>query len=402
MSRVYNKVTARVKNNAGRTLGFVFEDDYIGYEALKGVAYEDDGITNLDIDSNGRLRIKYGRIPVINIADINQAKYKEYCGEHDIKRNGVQSQLKGWKANHRDKVLYVSGANQVGKTTEIRKFSYLNYEQAFYIDMAADRGQHSVRNGIRKCIMKGEDIGKALIRICRSMKWEPFINDENTLIIIDDAQEEPEVFTRVDELKAGLKCDVAVISMDRALPDKDVYEVRMKPLTYKEVCWELFNRCAVDEYNELGGYPEAIVLYKRSKSLNTAHVMLDRVVGLMDGTAAYQFNGGSIDYEIVLRSILKRLVLIISRQGGELTKSDLLDIVTNINSSPLRKAEVRSADILAILNWMERSDWIGRDENGRYHFLDCGMARSICDSYGGSGIKQIVLDDTFEFGGTLK
>lgn len=82
---------------------------------------------------------KERELPVQLIKDVNEKRYCRICNENPLKRD-VQFELNLWKKNWNSKVLYISGARQTGKTTEIFKFAYKNYEQIIYVNLEDKRG----------------------------------------------------------------------------------------------------------------------------------------------------------------------------------------------------------------------------------------------------------------------
>ena len=129
------KAIYRVKNSENKTVGFILDNKkYIPYYS---VLYNISLIENLTSDSNGVIKSKKGTLPVSYIKDINFNKYKDLCRKNPLRRD-VQSELEKWKQNWSNYVLYLTGARQTGKTTELTKFAYKNYEQVIYINLAED------------------------------------------------------------------------------------------------------------------------------------------------------------------------------------------------------------------------------------------------------------------------
>ena len=87
-----------------------------------------------------------------------------------------------WKRFNSDKVLQVEGARQVGKTTEIKKFAYNNYEQVIYINLSVDNQEF-----VNKVIESGLNI-LSLHQYCQESGLPDYIDDKSTLLILDEIQ----------------------------------------------------------------------------------------------------------------------------------------------------------------------------------------------------------------------
>lgn len=111
------RATHRVTDSGSQTTGFIIDGNYTNYyDVVKNVSL----IDNLTLAPEG-VCAEEGELPIQSIKNVNKERYRRICRENPWVRD-VQSELEPWRQNWNSKVLYVSGARQTGKTTEIFKF----------------------------------------------------------------------------------------------------------------------------------------------------------------------------------------------------------------------------------------------------------------------------------------
>lgn len=77
--------------------------------------------------------------------------------------------------------MQLQGSRQIGKTTELLKFAYSNYENIIYVDMTDDTYEF---NRISKSVY----IDIFMSRYCIRANMAKFENTNSTIIIIDEIQ----------------------------------------------------------------------------------------------------------------------------------------------------------------------------------------------------------------------
>ena len=126
------KASARVCNKEKRTTGFIVDGEYVKYyDALQNINL----IDNLFAAKDGVIKSKNKDLNEIDVDKINKSIYEKRCKENPLIRN-VQSELEEWRNRWSEYVLYLTGARQIGKTTELLKFAYKHYEQIIYVNLA--------------------------------------------------------------------------------------------------------------------------------------------------------------------------------------------------------------------------------------------------------------------------
>ena len=103
--------------------------------------------------------------------------------------------------------LYLSGARQVGKTTELLKFAYNNYEQVLYVDLS----QRGVREAFESAINRTNSSAYLVMSsLCRGILGERYFwNAPSTILLVDEIQESPTVYNYIRKL-LSLECHLAV------------------------------------------------------------------------------------------------------------------------------------------------------------------------------------------------
>lgn len=95
-------------------------------------------------------------------------------------------ELKKWKSNPRRKPLVVDGARQVGKTWLLRSFGENEYKKVAYVNLEKDQLARDIFDG-------SFDPQRVLSRLSLHLNMD--ITPDDTLIIIDEAQENPRAIT---------------------------------------------------------------------------------------------------------------------------------------------------------------------------------------------------------------
>lgn len=126
--------TYKVKNRENKTAGFIVDGNYVKYyNAFVNI----DLIDNLSVAEDGTIESKSGTLKEITVKQIHEKIYSDKCSENPLERD-VQADLERWKDKWSNYVLYLTGARQIGKTTELLKYAYKNYEQIIYINLAEE------------------------------------------------------------------------------------------------------------------------------------------------------------------------------------------------------------------------------------------------------------------------
>lgn len=196
------KATAQVKNSEDKIIGFVIDGRFVAAEEARA---NQNVIDNLAEDGDNRLKPVQDPLPVVTLRRINQDRYHEITSQNSLSRE-IQEQFENWRIHKSDYVLYLSGARQTGKTTEIRKFIYKNYENILYIDLSVDR----LRTDLEHCMQGTMNMAFVFAGFCRQNRMVEFVDSPDTVIVLDEIQESVSIYNLIRQMQDGLRCHVIV------------------------------------------------------------------------------------------------------------------------------------------------------------------------------------------------
>lgn len=118
------EATHIVKDSDNGTIGFVVGNSFYKNETVKEhIKY----IDNLTISKSGTIRAKHKLLELDYKDAMIKTRYHALLKENPFERD-VQGDFGWWRDNRCNRILQVSGPRQVGKTTELFKFAYKNYD----------------------------------------------------------------------------------------------------------------------------------------------------------------------------------------------------------------------------------------------------------------------------------
>lgn len=417
-------ITHRVKSSDNKIIGFLDEDN--NFYNCQVVRQEVDLLDNIELLMNGEIRcIKC--LPEISYSVLMRLRYEKLCKENPIKR-GIQKDLSAWKNNECHNVLQLEGMRQVGKTTELLKFAYSNYEYVIYVNLAND-----IFNFCDIFISSGVDC-LAMSRYCIAADLPEYVNSKNTLLIIDEIQEKYEIYNLLKDFNSQLDCDVIVTGsyIGQALKSEyfhsadTVTKLLLTPLSFREFI-KVFdkedisipndlNKCLLNNkssalyeyynvYKKIGGYPNVVMEFVRTKSIDACKLVLRNLLYVFTAESRKYFKHTkeSLIFEYVFREAV--INMLENKTGSENKIADeTLQLVKNSSELTISKNEVLDA-----IKWLKYSKLIsvctlsnrGTDdlqEVERMYFTDCGILHIAADDSGISGNDiENLLTETFIF-----
>lgn len=179
----------------------------------------------------------------------------------------ITAKLEAWKAIAREKALLVVGARQVGKSFAIREFGKTHYACFVEINLFEDKRA-------REALSASVDVSDFISRV--TVLSGQAIVPGDTLVLIDEIQEAPDVVTMAKFLVEDGRCDWAfsgsMLGTEfkgvRSYPVGSVHELPMHPLDFEEFCWaigvsdealETVRCCCADETPVEGYIHEALM-----------------------------------------------------------------------------------------------------------------------------------------------
>lgn len=403
------KATHRVRNKQGKTVGFIIDGQFYNTESMKNNIELVDNLTKL---KNGTIKSKRGKLKEIQLKQYNLIVYRELLKENPFKRE-IEDDFIKWKNDESRKVLRVNGPRQVGKTTEILKFGYNNYEQVIYVNL-----QNNGKIFLEE-VISSQRIPLELTKYCRKFNLPEYIDDDSTLLIVDEIQLIPKVYNSIRLLKSQLKCDIVVtgsylgriFNSEFFHPAGQIDIISLRTLSFREFCslfkaskildnldlygkdspenYELLNKL-YNIYRQIGGYPDVVKKYIETKSVESALGVMSSLMEVFKEESMTYFKDVR-EVEIfngVYRAVAQ--IMCTDKKGtGNHTLKDINTLVSNKNKTLVSKEEVSKA-----VSWVHRCGIIGTCNlvnNGdirdvlydrRIYFTDCGLANYVLQNSG--------------------
>ena len=316
----------------------------------------------------------------------------------------VQNELLNWKNKRHHTVLQIEGPWHVGKTHEVKKFVYSHYKQVVYVNLVRDE------YGFEDLMLTDHFMRE----YCRNAGIGEYVDDESTVLVIDEIQERANVYNAIRDLREQLGCDIIVSgsylartvnSRDFFLPAGIAY-LRMYPLSFKEFCRALniediletisLKSESKDEdyqkleeayqvYRKIGGYPLVVTTFIESRQIDDCMVVLEDLIRTFTAESS-RFFTNSTALSIFQEAYKAVLVQIAEEKKG--TGKTFLEFVMNFVKDtvkePVSRNEVRTA-----ASWLLCSGIIGYCDlynngnvtdvvsNRRAYFADPGIANYI-------------------------
>ena len=130
--------------------------------------------------------------------------------EIELKRD-IYEELLQWKRRNSGLVLELEGARQVGKTYILDKFAREQYQQYIYINMIGESGEYFLecyeKAYHRRNVQDEAENGMAAVL----KTYAPnFVDSRETIVVIDEIQESPVIYSRIREFAREFSCDFIV------------------------------------------------------------------------------------------------------------------------------------------------------------------------------------------------
>jgi len=323
--------------------------------------------------------------------------------EIELERD-VEKDLLEWKNKRHHTVLQVEGPRQVGKTHEVKKFAYSHYKQVVYVNLVRDE------YGFEDLMLTDHFMRE----YCRNAGIGEYVDDESTILVIDEIQERANVYNAIRDLREQLGCDIIVSgsylartvnSRDFFLPAGIAY-LRMYPLSFKEFCRALdleniletvnLNSESENEdyqkleeayqvYRRIGGYPKVVTTFMESRQIDDCMVVLEDLIRTFTAESS-RFFTNSTALSIFQEAYKAVLVQIAEEKKG--TGKTFLEFATNFVKDtvkePVSRNEVRTATswllysgIIGYCDLYNNGDVTDVVSNRRAYFADPGIANYI-------------------------
>lgn len=422
MRQVGVTVTHRVKNSDNITVGFIANNVFINTYMIRANI---SSIDNLAITKSGSFRATK-ELPIIYYKDLNRQTYKKIQSESPFKRD-IEDILENWRKRKNREVLQLNGPRQCGKTTELKKFAYKNYEYIIYIDLSDNSGK------LFSEILNNRNTTDINILIdfmqsyCERANLPQFKNNNRTILIIDEIQLSSTIYNSIrtirnkydiDIIVTGSYLGVTVFNKEFFLPAGTIEEIHMLPLSFREFV-RIYNKHKILDsislnsesnandyeslhalytvYRKIGGYPDVIKEYIRSNDIKQCMKIIGRIINIFTQESRNYFD--TTKHDIIFKSLYSSVFIqMCSNKKGNGTK--LVEDVTQIIKDGTKMVISRD-EISKSLLWIMYSKVVGQcdlcvDGNitnilpaRRFYYLDCGMANYISNT---TGVDKTTID----------
>lgn len=157
----------------------------------------------------------------------------------------IEKDFHDWKDNWADsRTLLVKGCRQVGKTTSVRHFAAENYKYVIYVDVRSETDLSLLESASESNVVE------RLTAFCEAhSEMHAFINSPDTVLILDEVQENKAIYERIRTFNRSLDCHVIFtgsnlkLSQDYFQPAGDcfaIYAVNIRLMLLQ--CWGLLRK----------------------------------------------------------------------------------------------------------------------------------------------------------------
>ncbi len=352
----------------------------------------------------------------------------------DLKRTIYQKLLE-WKAEDSGKVLEVNGARQVGKTYILDKFAKENYQNYIYINMVRSSGKDFIACIDQATEWKpGEKRIEKPIHKALELFDQMFTDCKDTVVIIDEIQESPKVFSMIREFARDFEAHFIVtgsylgktINREYFLPAGDIDVFKMDTMSFEEFLmavgdYELY--CKIDLYGadshedydklrkwydiycQIGGYPAVVKKYLEKKDIVCCKKEITNIINIFIEESERYFD------DILEMNLLEQMLpaiaqtMIKEKKGSSDLIKELSGIVFRDDSNRVTKKSINQA-----LAWFYRSNVIGYcgqvnecdilniTPNSRFYFRDLGVCRHFLEIAGASpDVMAGIINENFVY-----
>ncbi len=337
-----------------------------------------------------------------------------------------------WKKRDKSEyILQLLGPRQVGKTTEVKKFAYSNYEYVIYVNLAADIDDFS------STILDRTGLLDPLTKFCIKANLPPFKDCNKTILILDEVQANYKIYNLLRELREWYKIDILVtgsylgityFNREYFIPAGTAQPMSMTSISFSEFCnifgarkllenIDIFRKGNSEDYNkiynlydiyrQIGGYPEVVKRYIDTKNVNECSDVFEKLLNNFNNESrTYLKNEDEVNFvEKIYRESVKQMITNKGKTGGSLI-SDVRDVIKGSTDKLVTKKDVNKAvswliynGVLGLCSLYLDGKMFNKLSDRRIYYSDCGLASYICKKTGGLDKTNIegLLTETFVY-----
>lgn len=340
----------------------------------------------------------------------------------------IYKKIAEWKNGYnKNKVLFIEGARQIGKTHVINNFVNSNFKKIIKINlMTSDK---EVLNLLDERIMEERLSGKLNreeINFNHELfkRFSPSFEDcEDLVIVIDEIQEDYRMFNRIRQFAREFKTKFIVTGSYLGLTIMreefkqsagDTVTIQMNPMNFPEfikACGkyelyeslDLYGNSNKEDYDEIhkyfndylkvGGYPESVERYILTGNADTSYYK-ELIETILDESQKYfnldSIQGTLVDYNSLQSCIYGVTRLLLKEKKGLENGNYISELRKIMKDKNMKITEVNCNLAMA---WIDRAGLINDcckvidfkfDEktfNQRFYFNDVGLSNYLFDIY---------------------
>ena len=340
----------------------------------------------------------------------------------------IYKKILEWKNGYnKNKVLFIEGSRQIGKTHVIDNFVKNNFKKIIKINLMTD--DNDVLRLIDEQIMNERLSGKLNreeVNFNHELfkRFSPSFEDcDDLVIVIDEIQEDYKMFNRIRQFAREFKAKFIVTGSYLGLTIMreefkqsagDTVIIQMNPMNFSEfikACgkYELYesldlygssNKEDYDEiqkyfndYLKVGGYPESVERYILSGNADTSYY--EELIETILTESQKYFNLDSIQGTLVdynsLESCIYGITRLLLKEKKGLEKGNYIAELRKIMKD--KNMKITEANCNLAMDWIDRAGLINDcckvvdfkfDEktfNQRFYFNDVGLTNYLFDIY---------------------
>lgn len=340
----------------------------------------------------------------------------------------IYKKITEWKNGYnKNKVLFIEGARQIGKTHVINNFVNNNFEKVIKINLMTN--DKEVLNLIDAQIMEERLSGKLnreKVNFNHELfkRFSPSFEDcEDLVIVIDEIQEDYKMFNRIREFAREFKAKFIVTGSYLGLTIMreefnqsagDTVTIEMTPMTFEEfiracgkyelyMSLDLYGNSNKEDYEEIhkyyndylkvGGYPESVERYLLTGGTDTSYYR-ELLVTILNESQKY-FNLDSIQGTLVdynsLESCIYGITRLLLKEKKGLEKGNYIAELKKIMKD--NHIKITEGNWNLAMAWIDRAGLINdcskvvdfkfdtKTFNQRFYFNDVGLSNYLFEFY---------------------
>lgn len=155
----------------------------------------------------------------------------------------IHEKIVRWKEKYaHNTMLFLTGCTKVGKEKELLRFAYANYERVVIVP---DLDKVQVKRFVR--LIQTVGAVETMKRYCRRFNMVDYVDDETTVIVFEELNKNPIMYSVLPILIKTLKCQkmgytqsyYALLNSKHRIDDSLIHRLELCSLSFREYCQSL-------------------------------------------------------------------------------------------------------------------------------------------------------------------